>query len=500
MDNERLQAKRIKRIAFVSPQKLYYVEGGLKVGATARPNVSVPALLVLGMLKQEGYERFFVDAVAEAPGNLEEVAPGVFKAGLSNMQIADKLEEFAPDVVLTTAMFSFEYFLTNELVAELKNRMPRVPIIVGGIAATAHPHWFMESGAVDVTVLGEAEATLLPLLRELEKPDPDLRSIPNLVFLRDGKVENTRWIRQLGGTFPQFDYDSVLLLPDGGYRYDDRLTSRTETYRFGIPQGETRSCVFFGSRGCPMACDYCATSWRDGRMVRHMGAERLFGELKVLHEKFGVTIFYNQADTLGFHPEDKKVLALVAEYRRTHPEIVLNNPNAFFVRIFFKPDGSLDEEFVDLLAQAGFNVVTLAVETFIQRFNKKIDFKRITFEKIAALCDAIGRKGMKTDIYAIYCFPGQTEEEMLYDLRMFRELRGHVSDFSLYNLGYLPGTTYYEQALREGWFTEEQYKLQLHKGYSFHHLIDFFNLSKIETNRLKGLAAEFKAFVPVAEK
>src|SRR3989338_3049641 len=98
MDNERLQAKRIKRIAFVSPQKLYYVEGGLKVGATARPNVSVPALLVLGMLKQEGYERFFVDAVAEAPGNLEEVAPGVFKAGLSNMQIADRSEEHTSEL------------------------------------------------------------------------------------------------------------------------------------------------------------------------------------------------------------------------------------------------------------------------------------------------------------------------------------------------------------------------------------------------------------------
>jgi len=488
---------KIKRVAFISPNKIYCLTGGLdKTGATARPNVSVPALLVLGLLKERGYERLLIDAVAEAPTEFVELTPGVFSAGLSGEAVAEKLTSFAPNVILVTAMFSSEYFLVNGLAVELKKRFPGIPIIVGGIAATAHPKWFMGSGAVDVVVLGEAEHVLFDLLTELENARPNLQAIPNLLFRNGSQIVQTPRVFKLSESFPPYDYEIVLLLPDGRFRYDDRFTARTKTYRYKVLDGLTKSCVLFGSRGCPMGCDYCATTWRDGKAVRHMGAQRMFEDLRRLHREYGITVFYNQSDTFGVHPEDRKFLRLVAEYRRQHPEIVLNNPNAFFVRIFFKPDGSLDEELVQLLASAGFNVVTLAVETFVQRFNKKIDFKRISFGKIALLCDAIRGRQMKVDIYAIYCFPGQTAQEFYYDVQNFRELRKHVNDFSLCNLLYIPGTTYYDQATRDGWFTEEQYKSEVKRGYNFHQLSDLFNFSRIKTAQLLEAVQEFEVLVP----
>jgi len=53
------------------------------------------------------------------------------------------------------------------------------------------------------------------------------------------------------------------------------------------------------------------------------------------------------------------------------------------------------------LAESGFNVITLSVETYNQRFNGKIDFSRITHANIKSLISSIRKKGMKTETYII---------------------------------------------------------------------------------------------------
>ena len=52
-------------------------------------------------------------------------------------------------------------------------------------------------------------------------------------------------------------------------------------------------------------------SEKDGKKVRHTGSERMFNDFRLLHEKYGVQIFYNQADTLGLHSEDIEFLRRV---------------------------------------------------------------------------------------------------------------------------------------------------------------------------------------------
>jgi radical SAM superfamily enzyme YgiQ (UPF0313 family) len=287
-----------------------------------------------------------------------------------------------------------------------------------------------------------------------------------------------------------------VLLKDGNYCYNDNRSRRSQIYSHLTQPDWAKSFSLYYSRGCPMHCDYCATYKKDGPQIRHAGHKRIFNDFRLLHEKYGVNIFYNQADTFGFHPEDIKFLEKVKQYRKEHPDFVMNNPNAFFVKLFFPSSNNyeLDESLIDLLADAGFNVITLAAETFNQRFNKKIDFGSIPPEKMKELFAAIHKKGMKTELYMMYAFPGQTRDELYHDEKIVSTF-SDVDEVAWQNCMILPGTEYYHKIVieNESWFYEEKYRKVLAKGYFFHQMPDELNFSQIPSSELR----EFKKRHPV---
>src|SRR3989344_6679901 len=129
--------------------------------------------------------------------------------------------------------------------------------------------------------------------------------------------------------------------------------------------------------------------------------------------------------------------------------------------------------------------MTLAIETFNQRFNKKIDFRRISPEKIKDLVRAIDSRGMKTELYMMYAFPNQTYDELTYDEGIVENIL-HADEVAWQNCMVFPGTEYYREGLRNGWFTEGSYRVNLKKGYFFHYLPDVFNFSKIPNSKIKA--------------
>ncbi|HLC47393.1 MAG TPA: cobalamin-dependent protein [Candidatus Nanoarchaeia archaeon] len=283
--------------------------------------------------------------------------------------VVDRIRETKPLALLVTSMFSTEQQMVDDLVSEVKKAYPHLPIIAGGIHATVQQDWTLESGNIDFVVLGEGEETAVELLRKIQSEGA-------VAVKQKGQIIKQR--------SPIQDLDrhwaiEEVLLRDGEYRYNDRASRRGQTYTHLTQPDWTRTFSLYYSRGCPVHCDYCASSEKDGTKIRHMGSERMFSEFRLLHERYGIQIFYNQADTFGFHREDIELLRMIKEYRKEDPEFVVNNPNAFFVRIFFprSKNYELDEELLDLFAGGGFNVMTIAIETFNQRFNKKIDFEKI---------------------------------------------------------------------------------------------------------------------------
>jgi anaerobic magnesium-protoporphyrin IX monomethyl ester cyclase len=473
--------RKQEKVLFVNPPMIFFSAEELRAGsAPIRPNVSVPALLVLGELKGRGYENHFIDMVADGRGKVTKIRENTYMLGMDFKELEKKVRGIRPDYFLVGSMFTIDLRMVEKTAETLKKVFPRIPVIVGGSFASAMPKRHLECRSIDFVVVGEGEKTTPSLIEAIRKGD--YRHVDGVLSREAPEVMGS--YRHSEEYRPVFDYESVLF--DGKrYRYPAVETRKSALYTQGAGKGE-RACAFYGSKGCPMGCDYCSALSREGSKIRHMGGDRLFGEIRKLHEEYGVTVFYNQSDTFGFHPEDRKFLRKLSRYRKLHPGLSLSNPNAFFVRIFFR-DGATDRDFISLLKSAGFSVITLAIETFIQRFNKKIDFSEITFGMIKDLCRHIKSSGMKVDIYFMLGFPGQTMKELEDDVRKMNELAGIADEVSWGNMILFPGTKYYSQAIREGWFTEEEYLKNAAECYSYGKISDFFNFTEIPTKSLEEI-------------
>jgi radical SAM superfamily enzyme YgiQ (UPF0313 family) len=381
------------------------------------------------------------------------------------------------------------------LVRCIKQRLPNTIVVVGGIHATAKPEWHFEEAAPDFVVLGEGEETIVDLLGELCSDAGDPARVPGIVF-RDcgGGLHRTQPRMPAESLRTGWCYNTVLRMPDGQPRYSDRLARKSPIYSSEVAGEEAGVFSLYGTRGCAGSCNYCTATRRDGKLIRHLGDDALFRQFRLVRRQFHVAVFCNQADAFGVHPADSSFLKMVADYRRVTGDVgfVLNNPNAFRLQRLFSQNArpEVDDSFLDLLQDSGFNVITLAIETVNQRFNSKIDWAKIRYEQVTELCQAIRAKGMKSDVYMMYGFPDETAEEFNADLAFAEGLRRWVDQVTWHSLSLLPGTAYYDEyVVRTG--REDAYRRIIRDGYGCHMPRREFNVSRVPTERFEAALASF---------
>ncbi len=477
------------RVLFVAPTKTTPVkESGTPV-QKIRSSMSLPGATILGAVAASGFETLFLDLGAEDRDERWWVSGRVLACGASSKEAARRIAAMMPEFVLITSMFTFEHMVVDKLVRAIKRACPGVCVILGGAHASVRPEWHFEESNADFIVIGEGEETIVELLRELACKDPDPRRVCGIAFRGpDGRVGRTtprRILKKLDGPWC---YDKVLLRDDGKPRYIERECRKSPIYVADAIGEDVATFAMLGSRGCPHRCKYCTATIRTGRSIRHMGAERMFSHFQTARLEYGAAVFCNQADTFGLHSEDLRFLEIVRDYRRSSLDraFVLNNPNAFFLQQFFprRSGYELNLAFLDLLVEAGFNTVTVAIETLSQRFNHKVDWSGIPPEQLIELCQAIREREMRTDIYMMYGFPDETVEEFDNDLRMAEHLMPCVDLITWNSLSLLPGTDYYEEFVvrpsREG-----AYRKLISEGYGCYYPIKELNLSQVSVERFR---------------
>lgn len=485
-----------KRVLFISPAKTSALSKDGKPVQKLRTNMCLPACAILGALESAGFETHFVDAVTEGWNCRWMIGNSLIAYGLSNIDVVGQIAQIRPRYVLLTSMFSFEQCIVDSLVKDIKEHLPHIIVILGGIHATVRPEWHFEESCPDFIVLGEGEETIIELLEELDKEEPKPEMIQGIAFRNSaGEIVRTQPRGLLRSLDRTWSLERVIFKPDGTYRYLERFTRKSPIYGIESLGENVPTFALYGSRGCPMHCCYCSTSARDGTQIRHIGSSRMFHDFIVAREEYAIPIFYNQADTFGLHPEDLNFLRMVRDYRLSHENqpFVVNNPNAFFLHTFFPKhtDFELDNELVELLFEARINAIALAVETFNQRFNKKVNWSHIKPEQIFELCQVLHSRGIKTDIYLMYGFPGQTQQEFSYDVQMAERLLTWADSISWHFMTLFPGTWYYDSYVGYDVVKENEYRKLVRNGYSFFRPIDSFNLSRISTGQLEETVASF---------
>jgi anaerobic magnesium-protoporphyrin IX monomethyl ester cyclase len=287
----------------------------------------------------------------------------------------------------------------------IKENYPEKVIIFGGPHVTLMPEETLKSAPyVDVIVRGEADETVLDLMRAFEN-NTKLENVQGISFTDKGKIIHTA-ARPI-----MINIDS---LPVPAYH----LLS-LKSYRPHPPHGMYRPfAAIVSSRGCPYRCAYCSKPVF-GSKFRAQSAERVVSEMEYLNKQFGAReiAFYDDSFTLDkkrVHEICDKILVKKLKIAWTCETRV----------------NLVDKELLQHMKQAGCYAIAYGIETAAPEIMKIIQ-KDITLEQVEKAVQAHREVGLQVVGYFMLGSPGETPETIQQTIDFAKKLKVDFAQFSV---------------------------------------------------------------------
>jgi len=385
-------------------------------------------------LRREGYEVKLLDAAVEGYFREEYISPRLVRYGLPYEEIAERINDYKPDVLGISCIFSSQMPGVRRIAHNAKERLGDDLItVIGGTHPSFMAMQVLDEKALDFVVQGEGELALKNLLVAIEE-DRLLEEVRGIVF-RDGEniVVNPR--EELIEDLDTIPWPARDLLPMEKY------------FEINVPMQSVSkhnpNTSFITSRGCPYKCTFCSST-RFWKRHRTRSVDDILNEMKHLIETYGIKELKFEDDNLTFDSE--RAGAIFRGMIDRGYDLTWNTPNGVGVR-------TLTEDMLKLMKQSGCFEVTLAVESgdpYVLRniINKPLDLAEA--ELAAQRCKKIG---IETTGYFIIGFPDETREQIFRTFKFARRLKLDKAYFFIFNP--LVGTPLHEKCVRENLLSEE---------------------------------------------
>lgn len=336
---------------------------------------------------------------------------------LSYRQKVDELitviKRIQPDLIgvtLTTPFVRFAYDFVSKI-----SGVSTAHVIAGGAHVTFCPEEVLYSAPFQLAVIGEGEKTMEELLRYYMKKNVGLEDIKGIVYKNaSGKIifnAQRPFIEDLDSLLPPLD-QQCLIKTDRGEVFGQILTSR----------------------GCPGACTFCG-SLVHGKRFRFRSANSVFGEMRYLHEKFGIKRFRFQDDALTINqPRLMELCGLIGKERRFCPSWTCQS----------RAD-TTNKTLLKTMKEAGCMMIDIGLESASPRVMEKIK-KHIAIGKVLEAIDNCYDIGLPVTVNLMTGFPFETKEDIRCNIDFMKSVSKKVSRF---NVGLLlkpyPGTDVYKE-------------------------------------------------------
>jgi anaerobic magnesium-protoporphyrin IX monomethyl ester cyclase len=351
-----------------------------------------------------------------------------------------------------------QYEKACEAIRFLKEHYPNTKVVAGGAFPATAPEDCLRNSDIDVVCCGEGELTMMDLLQAWERGLP-LNTVPGIAF----RNENSRVIK----TQPRALIEDLDEMPLAAYHLlDIEPYSRAE--HAADFTGKKRRCIeLITSRGCPYHCIYCHSLL--GKHFRGRSAQNVMDEIRLLHDRYGITEFVIWDDTFTMDLQRaKKICDLIVE---SGLQIVLQ------LRAGVRSE-SMDEELMAKLKKAGTETMCVGIETAVWRVQKLIK-KNLKIEKVETLLDLAAKYRITTIGFMMLGFPGETVQEIRESIRWASRSRLDYTFFSIATP--YPGTELYDLAVRNGYFAQNgDYN-------SMHVSIPHMEMPEVPSGKLKWL-------------
>lgn len=332
--------------------------------------------------------------------------------------------------------------------------------ILGGPHLTLQPHESMEKPMVDLVVRGEAEYTLIEIMRALEKqleidraraasseaPAPEAsRKLQPRLFDAEagwGTIMGLSWRNREGKIVHNLDR----LLPDDidAIPFPAHHLFKINRYTNLNPLTDglnmhARAFTIVTSRGCPYKCTYCSKpitgdTWR-GRSI-----DNVIAEWSWLVKDLGATEIGITDDIWNLDRQRAKELcrALIKANLNHVPWITIHGMKV----------NNTDEELFRLMKQAGCKRVGFGVENGDDWMLRHVIKKGQTVDMVRQAFKWATQARLQTMGFFIFGMPGETEESMEKTIRLALELDPDLAHFMM--AAPFPGTEMWETLKQHG--------------------------------------------------
>lgn len=312
--------------------------------------------------------------------------------GSFNIDVAiDEILEINP-AFLGFTVNSVSYIATKKMIAKIKERGPKIRILVGGPHVSTLPKESLEHLLCDFVVVGEGEEIILEIIRRVESGINSFNDLKGLAFWDDKSPVLNPGINIIQ------DLD-VLPFP-----IRTPLCSDMGGDMFAL---KSPVASILTSRGCPHKCTFCASHFVHGRNFRKRSAKNVVDEIELLVNKHGVKEINIVDDSFS---EDRQHAVSICE------EIVKRKLNICWRTVVGLRADTLDRDLVGAFKASGCYKIGLGIESFstdtLECIKKPLVKERLK-ERIALVKDF----QIETVGYFILGLPGDTENSVLETIR-----------------------------------------------------------------------------------
>lgn len=301
-----------------------------------------------------------------------------------------------------------------------KRVLPDVKVVFGGAHSSFVPDEALDKDYIDAVALGEGEETLKELLDGVAYKD-----IRGLAYKETAQEGELKFVR----TLPRERIKELDELPMPAYDLIEMDKYRPILGSFKrLP-----AMMMVSSRGCPWSCSFCRRPV--GKMLTVRSAEKIYAEMKMLSEKYGIKDISFQDDVFTVNHENVFRLC----------DLLIEKPLDIKWHCYARVD-IVSLELLKRMKKAGCWQIMYGVENFNQgvldTINKGVEVERI-YEAIRWTKEA----GIEVRICMMVGNPGDTEEIINDNIRILRELNPDYLSMGI--LTPFPGHDMYNWAMRE---------------------------------------------------
>ncbi|MBU4501840.1 MAG: B12-binding domain-containing radical SAM protein, partial [Nanoarchaeota archaeon] len=384
-----------KKIALINSPRQFYENSLTKDKEIIDNSYPIGLLYVSSALKNKDYEVSYLDA-------------NFYKKSIND--IVEFVNKNKPEFVGMNIVLPNMDVVLNA--AKAIKEKSNTQIILGGPGATLFADELIKHPAIDYTISGEGERTIVELLKGIE--NNELSEVKGVSY-KAGNEICTNERRE------QIQHLDDILFPDV-----------TEIPKDIINKSGTIS--MFTTRGCPSQCTFCSTPKIWERKVRMRSTKNIIDEIKHYEEHFDFKEIHFLDDT--FTLNKRRLYDFIEEYKA-------NDFDKKYSWRCLSRVNTIDEELAIAMKESGCYQISFGIESGSPKVLKDIK-KGINLTQAKNALRICKDAGIKTKAFFMIGFPSETPGDIKQTLDYACSCG--ADDIAINVVKAYPGTEMYESS------------------------------------------------------